>query len=437
MRTHARRIHARIHHKHSHLHQKLIHANDTNKHRHLHPPHPHPATATSNSTTRRPLSLDAEAEEEDIDTTADSDVDASDDEYADDADADYEESEVEESEGDEEVHDDQSDHSGHHEAHSSQSHQQHTSTDSHTSHSEHEHSASSQKTSEDIGESSSSTPSGGNDAQASENDPVAGTIRAATSSGERYQMFRGVPGGVIQGVNVTHLSFMIFKIIKQYKIRSIVDIPCRNNIGWFPDLLHRIDFEIVGFKYYCVETDQEPQGDLSKHFSESGSPEFLRIPVEDAKKLPKTDLMFTWDGPQDWGVRKTWTFLSALRQVRPKYILITNNPEAFNVNNGQGAINLRKQPFHVSYIAILLHLSFHSSQLLVPCFTLSVLSNDILTIFVIWSFSSWRFATCFSSMKQCEYFQTCIQVILLSNNFSSTKWMIFGRDSKKYSLYCI
>ena len=38
-----------------------------------------------------------------------------------------------------------------------------------------------------------------------------------------------------------------------------------------------------------------------------------------------------------------------LRQVRPSYVLLTNNPDQAN-GEKRGVINLRKQPFHVSFI---------------------------------------------------------------------------------------
>lgn len=161
--------------------------------------------------------------------------------------------------------------------------------------------------------------------------------------------FKGIALGVVDGTNVTHLSYMVFKLIKSYNIKSVVDIPCRNTLGWFPELLHRIDFEVVGFKYYCVDSEAHSQDDIRSLFTDAGSPEFLHIRPEEAHLLPKTDLVFSWDGPQQWGVKKTWSFFTALREIRPTYLMVTNNPKVANRNEQRGTINLRKQPFHVSY----------------------------------------------------------------------------------------
>lgn len=173
---------------------------------------------------------------------------------------------------------------------------------------------------------------------------VAKTIRTAADGGGT--------GHIVDGVNVTHISYMIFKIIKANKIRSVVDMPCRNSLQWFPQLLQRIDFELGEFKYYCVDTDGDgvaaPMEDVRSHFSEAGNPEFLHMKPDAAHAIPRADLVFSWGGPQQWGVRNTWAFFTALRSVRPKFLMITNNPTVSNTNDHDGTLNLRKQPFHVS-----------------------------------------------------------------------------------------
>lgn len=161
--------------------------------------------------------------------------------------------------------------------------------------------------------------------------------------------FRGIPGGVVDGTNITHLSYMIFKLIKKYEITSVVDMPCRNTLHWFPALLHRLDFEIVGFKYYCVDSEANSQDDIRHLFGEAGSPELMHIKPEEAAQIPKADLLFSWNGPQDWGVRQTWAFFNGVREVRPEYLLITNNPGASNTNTNTASLNVRKQPFHVRF----------------------------------------------------------------------------------------
>lgn len=167
-------------------------------------------------------------------------------------------------------------------------------------------------------------------------------------SGGIDSKFRGIEAGIVEGTNVTHLSYMVFKLIKANNIKSVVDMPCRNTLDWFPELLHRLDFEVPGFQYYCVDSEQHSQDDIRKLFSDAGNVEFMHIRPEETHMIPKADLVFSWDGPQQWGVKKTWSFFTALRQIRPKYLMITNNPTVLNINEQRGTLNLRKQPFHFS-----------------------------------------------------------------------------------------
>lgn len=112
-----------------------------------------------------------------------------------------------------------------------------------------------------------------------------------------------------------------------------------------PKLLHAIDFERPGFKYYCIDTERTSHEDIAHLYGDAGQPEILHMKPEMASTMPKTDLVFLWDGPQDWGVTKFWSFLMHLRQIRPTYVLITNNPGESN-GDKEGVLNLRKQPFH-------------------------------------------------------------------------------------------
>lgn len=175
--------------------------------------------------------------------------------------------------------------------------------------------------------------------------PMAAPVVVA--AGGRVGM--GDVNGLHANTNVTHLSMMLLKIIKSYNIRSMVDIPCRNTLDFVPTLLNQLDFEIAGFKYYCVDTANEEHEDIAHLFGDAGSPDIIHMRADKTSRMPKTDLVFSWNGPQDWGVTSTWTFFTNLRQIRPKYLLITNNP---GENNGDkpNVVNLRKQPFHVSLI---------------------------------------------------------------------------------------
>lgn len=170
--------------------------------------------------------------------------------------------------------------------------------------------------------------------------PMVGNEPAPTSSNRHAE------------TNLEHVAKMVLKIIKTYKIRSMVDIPCRNSLEFMPALLHRIDFEVPGFKYYCVDSERDSHDDIAHLFGDAANPDIIHIRPEAASTMPKSDLVLSWDGPQDWGVTRFWSFLMHIRQIRPNYILITNNPGEVN-GDKPNVLNLRKQPFHVSICHVL------------------------------------------------------------------------------------
>lgn len=173
------------------------------------------------------------------------------------------------------------------------------------------------------------------------------SLRRRSASGKHNFDARRTAKNRHEFTNVAHLSKMLVKIVKNYDIKSMVDIPCRNTMQFMPSLLHKLDFEVPGFKYYCVDTEMDSHDDLVPLYSDAGSPEFLHLNPATATLLPKTDLVFLWDAPQDWGVTTFWSFIMHMRQIRPSYLLVTNNQDAVN-GERDDIINLRKQPFHVS-----------------------------------------------------------------------------------------
>ena len=172
------------------------------------------------------------------------------------------------------------------------------------------------------------------------------STKSAPKTKDSVAKFRGVELGLMSETNISRLSYMTFKLLKTYKIKSMVDMPCRKTVRWMPRLLERLDFEIVGFKYYCVAEDADTIRTLKKQFAEHGSPEFLRIAPEEVRFLPKVDLVFTWDGLQEWGIKRSWTFFNGLREARPKYVILSNNPGTANTMSQKRFLNVRKQPFH-------------------------------------------------------------------------------------------
>lgn len=159
--------------------------------------------------------------------------------------------------------------------------------------------------------------------------------------------FRGVDAGVVDGVNVTHLSYMVYKLIKTNAVASLVDMPCRTTVGWMPAVVQRLQFELAtGFKYFCVDADQRSHGDLQRAYAHADGVEFLHFTPAEEGKMPTADMVFSYRGLQRWGVKNSWAFFKTVRESAPRLVLFTNSPGLENLSQTPNVLNVRKAPFH-------------------------------------------------------------------------------------------
>lgn len=182
----------------------------------------------------------------------------------------------------------------------------------------------------------------GNEYSASSADQVASTKRKPDPHG-----YLGSKIGMLNGENTTQLSLMVYKIAKSEKPFSMAAAPCRTVRSWMPEVVMRLEVELHGFQFYCVDTD-EPAGsmdELKGAFGELSGGYLQTEPEAIDKALPKSvELVVSWMGMQSWGVRKSWRFIKGLRRSGARMALFSNNPKSSNAGASDGTINVRKSP---------------------------------------------------------------------------------------------
>lgn len=173
-----------------------------------------------------------------------------------------------------------------------------------------------------------------------------------TGGDHRYRNFisqgyRGSSQGTINGQNLTQLSLMAYKIAKTEKIYSMAAAPCREVSAWMPEVVKRLELELPGFQFYCIDME-EPAGlmeDLMQAYGDiSGG--FIQSSPEDIEQaIPKNvDLVVSWMGMQRWGIRKSWRFIKGLRRAGARMALFSNNPMSGNNDPSGQTLNIRKSP---------------------------------------------------------------------------------------------
>lgn len=169
-------------------------------------------------------------------------------------------------------------------------------------------------------------------------------MKSQIATSERY---KGSKSGLVKGENTTQLSLMVYKVAKSEKILSMAAAPCREVSHWMPEVAIRLEFEIPEFRFYCIDTEEPPGSmeDLKQAYGEiSGG--FLQAVAEDVgQAVPKNmDLVVSWMGMQQWGIRKSWRFIKGLRRGGVRMALFSNNPMSSNADLSAGTLNVRKSP---------------------------------------------------------------------------------------------
>ncbi|KAI0561148.1 hypothetical protein FGB62_92g039 [Gracilaria domingensis] len=133
--------------------------------------------------------------------------------------------------------------------------------------------------------------------------------------------------------NITHLSFMVYRLIKTHKITSVIDVPCTGSTIWMPELLKILEFEVPGFHYRCVVPDDDYLVTAILQYKEYSSATVVMDPHVWASKHPTADLAFVWYG---------------LGKSKTKYAIVPNFPNvAHNPGSASksGHVNVRRAPY--------------------------------------------------------------------------------------------
>lgn len=166
-------------------------------------------------------------------------------------------------------------------------------------------------------------------------------------SARQKASFSGIPDYFRGGHNITRLSHMLYRVIQQYHIGSMVDVPCRGHSRWMGRFLENVRQKNGDpFVYYCV--DSSPKilelaesrmpvlPDVSTNYIHR---KFWKLP------MPKADLVFSWEGLEKMKTKNVESMLNLLRQGgRHKYFVVGSSPSVTK-NSNKYVLNLRRSPF--------------------------------------------------------------------------------------------
>eukprot|EP00186_Timspurckia_oligopyrenoides_P001187 CAMPEP_0182446180 /NCGR_PEP_ID=MMETSP1172-20130603/4038_1 /TAXON_ID=708627 /ORGANISM="Timspurckia oligopyrenoides, Strain CCMP3278" /LENGTH=505 /DNA_ID=CAMNT_0024642071 /DNA_START=229 /DNA_END=1746 /DNA_ORIENTATION=+ len=213
-----------------------------------------------------------------------------------------------------------------------------------------------------------------------QDDAPSGNSSADTAEGStegKKEKFRGVvvgTEGVVGNFNVTKLSFSLFRLMKSKRLFSLIDFPCSSNLDWMPQLVVRLEFEMPGFYYTCMEPEGSRIEEIKRRFQPYVDPDVVVWPLNQQRPMPRSDVVFSWNGVQYWDMRESFNLVRMAR-LSSKMLMMSTNPKVTNLrlitrNNwiGNGTVNLRKQPFLLDApIRVVGNLSIPDAPLQILC----------------------------------------------------------------------
>lgn len=165
------------------------------------------------------------------------------------------------------------------------------------------------------------------------------------------------------GEDIERLSSMLTKLIKQYDVKSIVDVPCRAHAHWMPKVLSSIDTSV---QFMCVDPsnkvlDSIKDGLDQKNFTDGRNIRYVQRKFW-GEGLPKGDLVVSWAGLDNMDSAHVAKYLRRLgsRKEAGKHKLIVIGTHSGELQrNGDldkiarftsygTPINVRRPPFNLA-----------------------------------------------------------------------------------------
>lgn len=171
-----------------------------------------------------------------------------------------------------------------------------------------------------------------------------------TPAAVSVQEFRGVQleSQTDAADDIKRLSFMLYRLVKTFKVSSILDVPCIRSLPWLPQLADHLEFEVPGFKYYCILENSEEYHEAKKLVQNVSSLHLSIRPEYWTYPLPKADLGFLWHSFGYLPPEKAWNLMQALRDLDVKFVVVPNNPlveRNFAHAPSHGLVNVRRTPY--------------------------------------------------------------------------------------------
>lgn len=98
--------------------------------------------------------------------------------------------------------------------------------------------------------------------------------------------------GMLRGQNVTRVSYTLYKLIRLFGLKSMIDSPAGSHVIWMPELIRRISYEMPSFRYKALDDNSAGLLAASRAMEDVIDGEFVRGDVETL--TAGAELLFHW-----------------------------------------------------------------------------------------------------------------------------------------------
>lgn len=159
------------------------------------------------------------------------------------------------------------------------------------------------------------------------------------------------------GEDTARLKVMLLKLVRQYNVKSMADVPCRAHSHWMPDFLQNVAEWDENFKYICVDADSEVLRAMKDRIGLVVDAKFVQRKFW-RERIPKVDLVLSWAGLDNMREENVVNYVKRLSRAgrRHQFVLLGSHSGGLEqapkdkirrFTGGGKLINFRRRPFYL------------------------------------------------------------------------------------------
>lgn len=100
---------------------------------------------------------------------------------------------------------------------------------------------------------------------------------------------------MVRGQNVTRLSYALYKIVRLFNLKKLIDYPAGAHVEWMPEMVTRFEYDVPGFFYQGVDSTEERLAAAREAGEAYGNADFAVANPEEALPVDSGDMLLVWN----------------------------------------------------------------------------------------------------------------------------------------------